>query len=231
MDEFLILKKKRKKRQLILSGVFIFILLGGWIWPVLGYFVPLCFLLSMAIAIFNGRKWCDWLCPRGSFYDTLIKPISSQGKIPEAFKNPRFRKIIFFLLCLIFVSNILSRWPDPAAIGRFFIILMSITTIIGVALAIIFHQRSWCFICPAGIAAGWIGGKRKPLQFTSRFCTECQLCSNICPMQLSPYQSKKMEKEIIADSDCLKCNLCVAVCPKNALSRTRALTSGKRSVK
>jgi len=63
--------KKRLAKQWAVTPLFLLILFGGWKYPFLGFFIPLCMLLG--IGLFRGRKWCDWYCPRGSFYDTLGK--------------------------------------------------------------------------------------------------------------------------------------------------------------
>ena len=202
-----------------MSAIFLLVVIGGWFWPLLGYFVPLCMLLGIGIGIFRGRKWCDWFCPRGSFYDTLIKSLSPEREIPQSLKGRRFRIGVFALLMLILTSNLISRWPDPILIGKFFVIILSITTMLGIILALIFHQRIWCYLCPIGTIVNWIGGRRNPLKIDSRLCTECQLCFQVCPMQISPLKSKKETRKKVKNNDCLKCNLCVLVCPRKALSR------------
>lgn len=199
--------------------VFIFVLAGGWVWPVLGYFIPFCMLLGLGIGIFRGRKWCDWLCPRGSFFDQVIKPLSPQRKIPLIFKNNKFRITVLALLMLILASNIISRWPDPYLVGKFFVVMLWVTTVFGIILGLIFHQRTWCFFCPVGFLTGWIGHRRNNLKITLELCNECQLCSKVCPMQSSPLEVAKREKKNSQEDCCIKCDLCVKICPNQALVR------------
>lgn len=45
-----------------------------------------------------------------------------------------------------------------------------------------------------------------------RCTTKCKLCSAVCPMQLTPYQSRN-EAEGFLDPDCIKCGNCVGGCP------------------
>lgn len=75
MTEYKLLAQKRKIKQFLMAGVFIVILILGWYYPLLGYFIPLCMLLGIGIGFSKGRKWCDWFCPRGSFFDSMIRPI------------------------------------------------------------------------------------------------------------------------------------------------------------
>jgi ferredoxin-type protein NapH len=212
-------ESKRKLKQFVSALVFAAVLSLGWIYPLLGYFIPLCMLLGMGIAFFKGRKWCDWACPRGSFYDVLIKPISAKREIPHFFKSEVFRIAALVLLMAVMGINLVLRWPDPYRIGRLFVTLLTTTTAIGVGLALFVHQRTWCSFCPIGSLAHWVGGSNNFFKIDSRKCVECKLCHKVCPIQLSPYKFKKESLEIIRESDCLACNLCVMVCPKKALSR------------
>jgi len=202
-----------------MTVAFFVILIGGWFYPLLGYFVPLCMLLGIGIGLFRGRKWCDWFCPRGSFFDTLIKSISPQKKIPASLKSLSVRIGVFVFLMLVLASNLITHWPNPYKIGKFFVIMLNVTTFLGVIFALFFHQRTWCYLCPIGTASSWIGVRRYPLKITSRLCTECGLCNKVCPIQIAASDFKKLDLEIVKDKDCLKCNLCVSVCPKKALTR------------
>ena len=73
MVEYKMLEKRRRIKQLFMAIIFLIILMGGWYYPLLGYFMPLCMFLGIGMGILKGRKWCNWLCPRGSFFDALIK--------------------------------------------------------------------------------------------------------------------------------------------------------------
>jgi len=206
-------------QQLVSAVVFVAVISLGWVYPLLGYFIPLCMLLGVGIAFFKGRKWCDWACPRGSFYDALIKPISAKKQIPRFFKSEPFRIIALVLLMTVMGINLSLRWPNPYRIGLLFVGLLTVTTTIGIGLALFVHQRTWCSFCPIGSLAHWVGGGRLPLRIDSQECVECKVCHKVCPIQLSPYTFKKDSVEIVRERDCLKCNLCVMACPKKALSR------------
>ncbi|MDD4899549.1 MAG: 4Fe-4S binding protein [Candidatus Omnitrophica bacterium] len=219
MVEYKVAQEKRRFRQIVMSIIFILVLAGGWIWPLLGYFVPFCMLIGMAIGIFRGRKWCDWLCPRGSFFDLAIKPLSPQTEIPKIFRSNKFKIFVLVLLMLILTSNIISRWPDPYLVGKFFVIMLSVTTALGIILGLIFHQRIWCFICPVGSLSGWLGGWRKLLKAIPELCNECQLCAKACPMQNNPAEQKKRLQDDAKEVACIKCDLCVKICPNQALVR------------
>ncbi len=219
MEEYSFKQVKRKIKQIILALVFMVILIFSWHYPLLGYFIPLCMLLGLGISFRRGRKWCDWYCPRGSFYDGLISNISSKREIPVLFKNIYFRIGILIILMLAMTFNLINRWPYAYSIGMFFVMLITITTVLGIILALIFHQRTWCLICPIGTMANLIGRDKRSLKINSDLCVECKLCAKVCPIQIKPYRFKSQRTQIIRDGDCLKCNLCIAACPKKALSR------------
>lgn len=197
--------------------LFICILIGGWYYPLLGYFIPLCMLFGIGIGIFSGRKWCNWFCPRGSFYDVVAKEISPKRNIPMFFKSNPFRLATIILLMSLMILNLIARWPDPYKIGKFFVVLITITTALGLFLAMIFHQRTWCSFCPIGSIIKWIS--KNNLKINSNFCVDCKLCERACPIQIKPRSFKGKDKQEVADSDCLRCNLCIFACSKKALFR------------
>ncbi len=212
------LDKIRRRKQGVFTFLFIAVILGGWHFPIIGYFVLLCMLLGIGIGIFRGRKWCDWYCPRGSFYDYLGKKVSPERKIPSFFKGLPLRVSILSFLMAMMSIQLLRRWPNPYTIGMFFVMLLTVTTIIGVVLALLFHQRSWCCFCPVGSIGNWLDNGNNSPEIVSDSCNECGVCARVCPIQVIPY-SYKTDKEIekIKESDCIKCGLCVSACPKNAL--------------
>jgi polyferredoxin len=217
MTEYKIVEQKRKTKQFIMGIVFLAVIIGGWKYPLLGYFIPLCMLLGIGIGFFKGRKWCDWLCPRGSFFDVSIKLISPKKEIPRCFKSLPLRIGVLSFLMLMMTLQIIKHWPNPYKIGMFFVTLLTVTTILGIILALIFHQRTWCYFCPIGSMANWVGRNKYPLKIDSKLCTECKLCYKVCPIQVAPFKFKKQNREIARDGDCLKCNHCVLSCPQKAL--------------
>lgn len=209
--------KSRLRRQVLFALLFLAILGAGWFYPYLGFFIPACMVLGIGIALFRGRKWCDWFCPRGSFFDAFMKPVSPLKKIPGFFKGLPFRiGVITFLVGMMTVQIIL-RWPDPGRIGMFFIILLSITTVVGIILALVVHPRTWCSFCPIGSMNNWVDRQNYTLKIDRASCTECKLCAKVCPVQVVPYDFRQDGISPVTDRDCLRCGMCVSTCPKKAL--------------
>ncbi|MDP2749557.1 MAG: 4Fe-4S dicluster domain-containing protein [Nanoarchaeota archaeon] len=208
--------KKRSKIQLVSSSFFILLLLAGLFYPLLGYFAIVCMVSGIVIAIFKGRKWCDF-CPRGSFWDYFVKPFSRNKKIPAVFSKWHTRFFVMMLLMTMFTIQIVKRWPNPYSIGSFFIIFLIITTIVGLLLGLFIQQRTWCRFCPVGSMGNAVGRNKYQLKIDSKKCTDCGICAKVCPMQLNPSSHKKKSIEIVNEPDCIKCKLCVNSCPRKAL--------------
>jgi len=209
--------RNRKFKQFILGTIFIIIIILGWFFPYIGYFIPACMVVGIVISLFYGRKWCDWYCPRGSFYDTYINIFSKRIKIPLFIRTIKFRIFILVLLMIALSSQIFLIGKSLESIGFIFIKILTITTIIGIIFGIIFQERFWCFLCPVGTLSNLFGRWKKPLQINSQTCIDCKLCEKVCPMQIAPYKYKKENIETVFDADCLKCESCVSVCPKKSL--------------
>ncbi len=210
-------QKKRNGRQLVMGTGFVALTGLGWVYPVTGYFIPLCMLLGIGVALFRGRTWCNWLCPRGSFADALLRRVSPGRSIPEVFRSLPLRVGMIVFLMTVLGTQLLRLWPDLYAIGGFFVMLLTITTAVGVLLGLVLHQRTWCYICPIGTMSSWVGSRRKPLLMEREDCTECNVCAKVCPMQLAPRELKHADN-MENRGDCLKCGICTTACPGSALT-------------
>lgn len=221
MEDYKALSKLRHRKQLFMSAIFILLLGAGRFFPVIGYLVPVCMALGIYLGISKGRIWCNYFCPRGSFLDTAGKAVSPGRKIPSFLKRTPFRTAVLLFMFSMMALQVARRWPDFRSIGFFFINLLSAVTLVGIILALLIHQRTWCTFCPVASFSSWFGRGRNPMKIDSSLCVECRLCSRVCPLQLEPYRFKSEGLRDVKEKDCLKCGLCIAACPKKALSQTR----------
>jgi polyferredoxin len=210
-------KKSRQLKQYFMGTIFLALIPAGWFYSFFGYFIPFCMIAGIGMASWKGRKWCNWICPRGSFSDSYMKVISPERKIPHLFRSLPLRIGVIVFLMSMLTYQIFRLWPDPYAIGKLFMTLLTMTTVVGVILALIIHQRTWCYICPIGTISNWVGKNRQQLYIKDDLCTGCKLCGNPCPMGLTPYELKEKSKMSFS-GDCLTCGLCVKTCPKAVLS-------------
>ncbi|MBI4633490.1 MAG: 4Fe-4S binding protein [Deltaproteobacteria bacterium] len=211
--------KRRARRQRWLWWILPFMMIAGWRYPVLGYFIPFCMVAGLGIAIFRGRSWCDWLCPRGSFWDVVLSRVSMKKKIPAILRNSVFRIMVLVFLLVVLATQLPRFWPNINGMGLVFVTMLTATTVVGIILGIVFHPRSWCAICPIGTMGNWLGRGKYPLMVDAK-CDECAVCDKVCPIQINRWQYRPEESEavVIPEWDCLKCGLCVAACPQEALT-------------
>ncbi|MCF8012003.1 MAG: 4Fe-4S binding protein [Clostridiales bacterium] len=206
---------KRKQLQLITWIVLPLVIIFGLIYPAAGFLLFACMLGAVGLSFTRGRSWCDWMCPRGAFYDLFFNRISPNKKVPRFFKKTAVR---VFMIGVIFTAmgvQFYFAWGDLNAMGAALLRILIITTIAGIILALTIHPRTWCHICPMGTIASWIGKRKLPVQVSEQ-CSLCGLCSKVCPMQLSPYEYK--DEGLMEHGDCIKCSTCVNSCPVKALS-------------
>lgn len=176
-----------------------------------------CMLSPIVISFFAGRFWCGNLCPRGNFFDRLMRKIAAKRPLPRLFKSVPFRLAVFAFMMTMFALGIGKNWGNLAGIGFVFYRMIAVTTLIGIVFSFIWNERAWCSFCPMGSAAALISRLRKhPSAITvTEKCISCGKCARACPMQLHPAQFKG---GIVKESDCLRCGVCVNICPKNAVA-------------
>ena len=91
----------------------------------------------------------------------------------------------------------------------------SITVIMGAFI----KRRFWCSFCPLGLVLSWY---RKlsffKLKKNDEKCTKCEICYNVCPMEIEEVCTSRGRKDVTF-SDCILCLKCVEECPEeDALS-------------
>jgi ferredoxin-type protein NapH len=211
--------KRRASRQRWTWWVLPVIVIAGWWYPVLGYFIPLCMVAGIGVALFRGRAWCDWVCPRGSFWDRVLSRASRNGKIPLFFRAPWFRIAVMAVLMSVLATQLPRFWPNIDGMGKVFVTMLTLTTTVGIVLGILTHPRNWCAYCPVGTLGNWLGRGKYPLTI-SPDCNQCRKCDKICPVQVNRWQHRPAggEAAVVPEWDCVKCGLCVEACPKKALA-------------
>jgi ferredoxin-type protein NapH len=195
--------------------ILILYLLIGWIWPKFGIVALLCMLAPpIAVAFFKGKTWCGLYCPRGSLWDAVFTRMNRRKHAPQWAKSTLLRILVLIVIFLAVGWQMYYAWPDSSKIGSIFYKLILITTLVGVCLALIYSPRTWCHFCPMGTLSAWLSAGKKPLS-VANCCIECNLCSQNCPMGLTPSKAKGSS---YSDPDCLKCGECINSCPQKALS-------------
>ena len=192
-------------------------LVSAYFVPELGVIAIFCMIGPVVMATKKRRYWCGHFCPRGSLYDKVISRYSPYKPIPQFVRSQGFR---IFMLCFIFAMFGVQLYMNGftwAGVGRTFWNLILITTLIGIVLGFIYAPRTWCTFCPMGTLSAWVtpAGKKKgfPYVWVSSVCQmKCKRCAKVCPMQLTPYDSKGNENGYL-HPDCIKCGRCIMSCP------------------
>jgi polyferredoxin len=203
-----------EKIKLGLSLGFVGLLIGGWLYYPLGYFLLVCMAGAMGIGLVKGRYWCDWPCPRGSFLDTVLKRFSFRRKIPAFFRHPVFRAGWLLLLMTMLTIQLTPVWGDFYKMGKPFVMVLTVTTVVGTIFGLLYHERIWCMFCPMGTMANILGRGKMALQ-VDESCINCGICEKVCRMQINPGSYR--ETGLVTNGDCLKCSYCVESCPQQAL--------------
>ncbi len=193
-----------------LGIIVIIVSIGGIFYPKLGYFLLLVFASLMLIAPFRGRWFCGNLCPRGSFVDFWLAPISRRVKIPSILRSMWFRVPVFFALMGFMVFRIIQTQGIVDRVGMVFVTLCILTTSVAIFFGVAIAPRAWCSFCPMGTLQRALGGSKYQLKVDRQLCIECKKCEKVCPMQLPV-------SEIKENPDCIKCARCVEACPEGAL--------------
>lgn len=207
--------KPNKVIRYILGAILPLLLILGYIFPILGFFMLVCMFGAIIISFFNGRYWCYWFCPRGIFYDEYLSKISLKKKVPPFFRHIAFRILWIVILMSMLTFRFIQSNGNILALGKAFLILLTVTTVIGVILGLIYNTRIWCMFCPIGSMSSWIGKGKNPIKIEGSKCVSCNVCYNKCPMEINA--SDYRELGYINNGDCIKCKKCVQSCPKKVL--------------
>ncbi|AYF54087.1 4Fe-4S binding protein [Clostridium botulinum C] len=203
-----------KKYSFIILIVFI---VGGIFNIKIAMAAIVCMLGPLILALLGkGRFWCGNICPRGSFYDNIVKKVSNKRRVPRLLKLKLFRLLVIVFMFYMFGINIYMNWDNIEGVAMVFYKMIIVTTLVGLILSIFYNHRSWCNFCPMGSIAAFISyfkKDRKTLKVNSN-CISCKLCQRKCPMGIVPYDYKG---HILKHVDCIQCGECIKYCPKNSI--------------
>lgn len=157
---------------------------------------------------------------RGSFYDRVMSRYSPHRPIPKFVRTFWFRLFMVMFIFTMFGVQMYFAWGDWNAMGMVFWKIILITTVVGIVLAFIYAPRTWCSFCPMGTLSSWVAPRDKSklpdgyrsIHVSSRCQMKCMSCARVCPMQLTPYDSRGDEHGYL-HPDCIKCGKCTVGCP------------------
>ncbi|SNR98955.1 4Fe-4S binding domain-containing protein [Anaerovirgula multivorans] len=109
----------------------------------------------------GGRIHCAKYCPRGSMFGTFLQKISLKNNLPKSLKTNAVKNIMLAWMIGMFSISLIRAGGDFAKTAFAIFRMMSISTIVGIIMGIIFQPRSWCTVCPMGYATGLIEKSQK----------------------------------------------------------------------
>ncbi len=216
---------------------------GGQFFPVLGLLVPPIMLTLIGMSTLKGKYWCGNYCPHGSFFDSLLQPVSRNIKIPSLFASRFFISavLIFFMYNLARRFTTITGAAGTADLlnqaGLVFSTTYLMVLLVGGLLAVTISPRTWCRFCPMGTfqfifyKLGKVikVNKKSDWKITSvqpALCRSCGKCARVCPLQLSPYTSFGNNNQF-EDENCIRCNTCIRNCPPGILQPATAKEAEK----
>ncbi|SHO48005.1 4Fe-4S binding domain-containing protein [Desulfopila aestuarii DSM 18488] len=190
------------------------VIFGGIAFPYFGYVAIAMMVVMVAVSLFRGRFYCGWICAMGAFHERILSRFSMKKPILPFFKAGWLRWLLFMIMMGILGIRLVQAGDDPARIGAAFVLMWTISTVLAIAIGLIWMPRSWCTICPMATFQGIIFPTKYLLE-VSPDCKGCGICQKSCPIETDPAMFKV--KGVVTSGKCMRCGNCVENCPKGAL--------------
>ncbi|GMT48547.1 MAG: pyridine nucleotide-disulfide oxidoreductase [bacterium] len=202
------------------------------IWVIWGVF--LTFVLIPIFVIWNGKRYCSWICGCGGLAETLgdqWRHLAPKGKTSIRWEKMNIyilsAAIIVTLAILLKDVHYLITSPAEISLGVYKILAdVWLVGIIPVTLYPFMGGKVWCrYWCPLAKLMH-IMSKITTRLGMSRFgissnqkCIGCQECSRNCQVGID-VMGFALKQEVLdnVNSTCIGCGVCVSVCPMDVLS-------------
>lgn len=202
------------------------------IWVVWG--IALTFVLIPVFVLFNGKRYCSWICGCGGLAETLgdrWRHLAPKGKTSIKWEWMNTAVLIWatavtLIMLLKDVYGALWQVADAnVAIYRVYADVW-LVGILGLTFYPFFGGKIWCrYWCPLAKLMG-IQSKFFSKRSWSRFkivandkCIGCYECSRNCQIGID-VMSYALKQDVLDNetSSCIGCGICVSVCPMDTLS-------------
>jgi polyferredoxin len=197
---------------------------------VINFRLPLyVFGILFAFGTALGRAICGWLCPFGLILDVCNKVCTHKYKPPNWLRYFKYFYLagviilavatgtIFWCryLCFGALLGVIPYWLTWQTVSMLWFVYHIAVFSFYLTFSYFTHGRAWCrYFCPLGAVFSLLN----PFSLLKRrhdwkWCTQCGLCIDACPMGLDPTKDDKYSK-----LDCIKCGRCARECKSNALT-------------
>ncbi len=202
------------------------------IWIYWGVF--LTFIIVPVFVLFNGKRYCSWICGCGGLAETLgdrWRHLAAKGKTSQQWEAMNLYILIFAVLVTVIILlkdsvALLSR-PSEWGINIYRVYVdVWLVGILPVTLYPFLGGKVWCrYWCPMAKFMGILSKLYSKMKI-SRFhivpndkCIACNECSRNCQVGID-VMSYALKQEVLDNetSACIGCGICVTVCPMDTLS-------------
>ena len=177
-----------------------------------------------------GRAQCGWVCPFGLVQDLLYRIGKIKLPLPRGFVFVKYLILAGMIpLSMLTLDPVFCQFICPAGtlfagipqvlwipdlralVAHLFWIKISVLSIVVILSMMI--KRPFCrALCPLGAFYSLFNRvSALKLQVDMDRCTECDLCYQVCPMDIKIYKDPNQ-------IECIRCNRCVRICPEDAIS-------------
>ena len=188
--------------------------------------------LMFLASLFVGRLWCGWACPAGALQE-FAEPVNNKRTPGGRFNFVKWVVWVPWLAILVWITvqagGIRSIQPLYQLEGGvtltqpYWFMIYYIVVALFLGLALILGRRAachtLCWMAPFMMVGRRIrnrfGWPALQLAADPTTCTNCQLCTRLCPMSLdvnAMVQQARME-----NGECILCGSCVDNCPKGSI--------------
>ncbi len=204
------------------------------IWVVWG--VLLTFVIIPIFVLFNGKRYCSWICGCGGLAETFgdrWRHLAPKGRGSIRWEWMNMAVLIFAVVVTVLVIgrsviNLFRAADWSMYVYRIFVDVW-LVGILPVTLYPFMGGKVWCrYWCPLAKLMGLMSKVYTKLGI-SRFhivandkCIACNECSRNCQVGIDVMQyALKQETLDNATSSCIGCGICVTVCPMDTLSYSK----------
>ena len=201
------------------------------IWVVWG--VLLTFVIIPLFVLFNGKRYCSWICGCGGLAETFgdrWRHLAPKGKtsIKWEFMNLIVLIVAAVVTLLMLSKDTIALFRQPADMGMALYRVVADVWLVGILPVTLYPfmgGKVWCrYWCPLAKLMGIFSkiytrlGMSKFHILSNDKCIACNECSRNCQVGIDVMRyALKQEPLNNGNSSCIGCGICVSVCPMDTL--------------
>ncbi|MFN7937215.1 MAG: NAD(P)-binding domain-containing protein [Bryobacteraceae bacterium] len=188
-------------------------------WTVWG--VVLAFVLIPLLVLFQGKRYCSWVCGCGGLAETLGD--RWRHLAPKGQASIRWEQMASVVLI---AATVCTLWPAAAARDWYGLVVdLWLVGIVPVTLYPFLGGKIWCrYWCPLArmmqVMSSFytrVGVSRFAIEANEK-CIACGECTRYCQVGIDVMQfALKQQRIDNANTSCIGCGICVTVCPMDTL--------------